>query len=100
LVTVSGYQRLPTATKTPHKSWFFTPEYLLKPPFHGGNTSSNLVRDASLQSKHSFKNKPSALTGWGLFFCFGHVLVTISLTVKVNTTIFLKQQMVKGRFDA
>jgi hypothetical protein len=27
-------------------------------------------------------------------------LVTISLTVKVNTTIFLKQQMVKGRFDA
>jgi len=27
-------------------------------------------------------------------------LVTISLTIKVNITIFLKQQMVKGRFDA
>ena len=31
-----------------HKQWFFTPEYPLKPPFHGGNMSSNLVRDANI----------------------------------------------------
>jgi hypothetical protein len=87
LVTVFANYRHPSAPKITQKPSKITRKNALKPPFHGGSRGSNPLRDASLQPNHSFKNKPSALPGWGLFFCvwsrFGHDCLTYS----VNSSI-------------
>ena len=66
----------PKITQKPSK---ITRKNGLKLPFHGGNRGSNPLRDANLQSKHSFKNKPSAVKGRGLFLRLDTVLDTVFL---------------------
>ena len=67
LVKFSGYQRLPTIVKTSQKTVVFTPRNRQISLFLGAIRGSNPLRDASLQRRHSLKNKPSVLTDRRLF---------------------------------